>query len=207
MNNRIYHYTKGNNIKSIISDGIIKLIRGFEDMGEQPIVSLTTNSVFEIGILPFEPENNSININQIIKGQNKMICLDQLPNYKRITDMKKAVEMSNGFYRIEVSNDIELLNWHGYKKYCRSKRRINEDVFKIYEEFLIECGSLYDSLFSLEPICEEDWLNIEKLDIGTKLWKDLDETDLKVIFNLKPEKSYDLLLHFPSKDINEIFNN
>ena len=84
MNNRIYHYTKGNNIKSIISDGIIKLIRGFEDMGEQPIVRLTTNSVFEIGILPFEPENNSININQIIKGQNKMICLDQLPNYKRI---------------------------------------------------------------------------------------------------------------------------
>jgi hypothetical protein len=35
----------------------------------------------------------------------------------------------------------------------------------------------------------------------------LDETELKVIFNLKPEKSYGLLLHFPSKDINEIFNN
>ena len=205
MEERIFHYTKGIHMKKILTQKIIKLSKGFKDCGEFSCVSVTTNPVFVKDILPAEPVDPNITLDSVAK--NGIIKLSDMPKYQKITDMRVATVSSRGFYRIEVSSDLELLNWNEFRNYCKSQGRINEKYFNSLEKILYENGSLYDVLFSLKPIFMDNWLNIEKRDVETGDWSKLTTNDVFHILMMEDVKLIELKPIYPSMQILEVFNN
>ncbi|MBX3045225.1 MAG: hypothetical protein KIT33_10420 [Candidatus Kapabacteria bacterium] len=130
-----------------------------------------------------------------------------IPEYQQITDMKEATKVSKGYYRFEVSSDIDLMSWYEYRSYCKSHGRINEKYFNALENFLYDNESYYDVLFSLKTIYKDKWLNIEVRDVETSNWKRLTTNDVLNIMTMKEVKLTGLKIINPSMEILDIYNN
>jgi hypothetical protein len=164
MKDKIYHYTKGIHILSIINDGIIKLSPTFEHYGEISCVSLTVNQFFEKGILPIMTEYKG-------KGEFPPVGkLNDFCNEERVTDIKKASELTQGFYRIEIDDSINLLNWYEYKARCSEMSNYNKKYFETTENILKSEEGLNNILLSLNPIPKSNWGEIEKFNVETEKW-------------------------------------
>lgn len=204
MEERIFHYTKGINMNKILTQEVIKTSKGMTEYGEVSCVSLTTNPVFEKCILPMKPVDKTP-LNKVAK--NGIIKLSDMSNYMTVTDMKEASDIVMGFYRIEVSSDLEQLNWYEYRDYCRKRGRTNKKYFIFWENFLYDNESLYDSLFSLKPIFMDNWLNIEVRDVETAGWRKLTPKDILNIMTMEDVKLFGLTIVHPSMEMLEVFDN
>lgn len=205
MEERIFHYTKGIHMKKILTQKVIKLSKGFTKHGELSCVSLTTNPVFEKSILPAKLVDTTTTLNKVAK--NGIIKLSDMPKFMTITDMREATDSVRSFYRIEVSSDLELLNWNEYRDYCRKQRRTFDKYFNSLEKVLYDNESLNGSLFSLSPIYSDKWLNIEVRDVETSNWSRLTTNDVYNIMTMKEVKLVGLTPAYPSMEMLELINN
>jgi hypothetical protein len=142
---RIFHYTVGQYLPSILKDGEIKVATTFVPQGERPAVWCSINTAWE-------------------ETANKMFLQNGKLHHG---DKETTAKLGGGLVRIEVEEGAVPLNWIGFKRMHKDKRFLNALAKAAAEDK----ADPYEWRMSPDPIPPEKWISIERWDETSQKWK------------------------------------
>jgi len=133
---RIWHYTVGVRLRSILKDQMIEFATTGIRTGERPVVWATTSPKWE------PTANKAINRD----GHNVFL------------DKRETTTHGEGLYRIEVMPEAVPYGWDEYKRLSNIDERMAKGLARVAREQ----GSNYrDWRVSFKPVAADQWLRIE----------------------------------------------
>lgn len=133
---RIWHYTVGERLWSILRDKIIKPATAGVPAGERPVVWFTTNPAWEP------------TANKGIWRNGELLWL---------TKEETAAE-GGGLFRIEVAPDAAPYGWEEFKRLSGISGRTSKRLARIARQ---RGSNYHDWRVSFEPVTSDKWLRIE----------------------------------------------
>jgi hypothetical protein len=150
----IFHYTTGNVFKKILKQGAILPDKNEPD-NQKEVASVTFSSHPEW-------EKTRFRVGRMPDGQLIMLSKNLLQKF------------DGGLIRIVVPAETAPLTWHEMKDVCN----ISGAAVKGIYDFALSVGARTSHWFAtLDPVPEEVWINVEKLDEEGK-WIDLPEDEI-----------------------------
>lgn len=134
---KIWHYTVGVHLRSIVRDGQINPSTAWVGEGERPAVWCTINPQWEA-------------------TANKAMRMDD--GQLRALSKRETASEGEGLYRIEVMPEACPYGWNDWKRLSRINERLARSLARVGREV----GSNYDDWrASFEPITAKSWVRIE----------------------------------------------
>ena len=148
MNARVWHYTVGNHIQSILSDRMLKPATARVPEGERPVVWFSVNQVWELTANKGW-QNNDGTIRTLSK--------------------EETAQYANGLYRIEVAPETAPLTVYEFRKRSGISSRVWKGLLHAAEEV---GASPAEWRVSFDPVPAELCLRIERWEVG--VWQQVD---------------------------------
>lgn len=149
---RIWHYTVGMWLRSILEDQMIKLATKGVPTGERPVVWTTTNPNWE----PTAKKGR--------EQDSRVVTLGK----------QETAAYGEGLYRIEVVPEAAPYGWEEFKRLSNIPERMAKSLARVARE---QRSNHRDWRVSFEPIAADKWLRIE-IEVGhSDQWTEL-STDL-----------------------------